>query len=123
MASIVSRPNRHRWVQFVDTNGKRQTLRLGKVTKKNAEEVARRVEVLIDDCIKASSDAQWRAIIALTRYGGFPVAMKHDAMARKEVFEAAALNPSGTMPEDASSAAEKTEAKPEAAGNRREWSR
>ena len=55
MASIINRPNRHRWVQFVDTNGKRQTLRLGKVTKKNAEEVARRVEILIS--AKISGDA------------------------------------------------------------------
>ena len=55
MASIINRPNRHRWVQFTDTDGKRQTLRLGKVTKKNAEEVSRRVEYLL--AAKISGDS------------------------------------------------------------------
>ncbi|MBB3210610.1 integrase [Rhodopirellula rubra] len=67
MASIVNRPNRHRWVQFVDTNGKRQTLRLGKVTKKNAEEVARRIEILMSakisgDSIDGSTSAWIRSL-------------------------------------------------------------
>ena len=47
MASINNRPNGHRWIQFTDAEGKRQTLRLGKTTKKNAEEVCRRVEHLL----------------------------------------------------------------------------
>ena len=40
-----------------------------------------------------------------------PVAMKHYAMARKEVFKDAALKPSGAMPENAD---EKGEAESEA---------
>ena len=55
MASIINRPNRHRWVQFYDGEGKRQTIRLGQVTKKNAEEVCRRVEALI--AAKTSGDS------------------------------------------------------------------
>ena len=47
MASVTNRPNGHRWVQFVDPAGRRQTLRLGKETKKNADEVCRRVERLL----------------------------------------------------------------------------
>ena len=55
MASITDRPNKHRWIQFVDDEGKRQTLRLGPVTRKNAEEVCRRVESLI--AAKLSGDS------------------------------------------------------------------
>ena len=40
--------------------------------------------------------------------------MKHYAMARKEIFEAAAVKPSGSMPEGASPPAEKGEAETEA---------
>ena len=47
MASVINRPNKHRWVQFYDGEGKRQTIRLGQVTKKNADEVCRRVEALL----------------------------------------------------------------------------
>ena len=46
MASIINRPEGQRWIQFVDTDGKRQTIRLGKVTAKQAAEVCRRVEEL-----------------------------------------------------------------------------
>ncbi len=50
-----------------DTDGKRQTLRLGKVTKKNAEEVSRRVEYLLaakisGDSIDASTSAWIRGL-------------------------------------------------------------
>ncbi len=55
MASIINRPNKHRWIQYTDSDGKRQTLRLGQVTKKNAEEVCRRVERLI--AAKTSGDS------------------------------------------------------------------
>src|SRR5262245_28245421 len=47
MASIVKRPNGHRWIQFVDPDGRRQTVRLGKATAKAAAEVCRRVESLL----------------------------------------------------------------------------
>lgn len=47
MASITHRPNGHRWVQFVDAQDRRQTVRLGKTTKRNAEEVCRRIEHLL----------------------------------------------------------------------------
>lgn len=47
MASVINRPDRHRWIQFVDSEGKRQTVRLGKVPKKAAETVCTRVEELL----------------------------------------------------------------------------
>jgi hypothetical protein len=47
MASIIKRPNRHRWVQFTNGAGKRQTIRLGKTPAKVAEAVNLRVEILI----------------------------------------------------------------------------
>lgn len=47
MASIINRPEGHRWIQFVDANGKRQTVRLGKIPAKAAATVCRRVEDLL----------------------------------------------------------------------------
>lgn len=47
MASRVNRPNGHRWIQFTDPHGGRKTLRLGKVTARDADEVKRRVEALL----------------------------------------------------------------------------
>src|SRR4051812_36736187 len=47
MASVVNRPGGHRWIQFVDPGGKRQTVRLGKVPAKAAATVCGRVEALL----------------------------------------------------------------------------
>lgn len=47
MASIVCRPNGHKWVQFKGLNGKRQTIRLGKATKQYAADFRLRVECLL----------------------------------------------------------------------------
>ncbi|MGQ9915702.1 MAG: tyrosine-type recombinase/integrase, partial [Thermogutta sp.] len=47
MASLINRPNGHRWIQFVDGAGRRQTIRLGRVPKKTAETVFLRVEGLL----------------------------------------------------------------------------
>src|SRR5438067_219713 len=46
MASIIKRPNGHRWIQFTDGDYKRKTVRLGKVTAKFAQEVKTKVEAL-----------------------------------------------------------------------------
>jgi hypothetical protein len=54
MASIIKRPNKHYWIQFVDTNGKRQTVRLGKVPMKTAVTVCRRIEELL--AVKVTGD-------------------------------------------------------------------
>jgi hypothetical protein len=47
MASLINRPGGHRWIQFVDAGGKRQTVRLGKTPKKIAGNVCTRVEELL----------------------------------------------------------------------------
>lgn len=47
MASIINRPEGHRWIQFVDADGKRQTVRLGKTPAKAAATVCSRVEDLL----------------------------------------------------------------------------
>ncbi len=47
MASIINRPEGHRWIQFVDAEGKRQTVRLGKTPAKAAATVCGRVEQLL----------------------------------------------------------------------------
>lgn len=47
MASISTAANGHRMVQFTGCDGKRKTVRLGKMPKKTADEVRRRVELLI----------------------------------------------------------------------------
>jgi integrase len=46
MASISSQPNGRRTIQFIAADGKRKSIRLGKVSMKTAEEVCRRVEYL-----------------------------------------------------------------------------
>ena len=47
MASIVNDPNGRRRVQFVSPDGKRKTIRLGKIDRKTAEGVCRQVEHLL----------------------------------------------------------------------------
>ena len=47
MACIVSRPNSNYWVQYVSLDGSRQTIRLGKSTKRVAEQHKRMVEVIL----------------------------------------------------------------------------
>lgn len=48
MASVINRPDGHRWVKFFNTNGNRETIKLGKVNSKTAMEVCRRVELLLE---------------------------------------------------------------------------
>jgi hypothetical protein len=63
MASVIERPNGHRWIQYVAASGKRTTLRLGKATAKMANEVCRRVEILLVSPIAGTSlereTAEW----------------------------------------------------------------
>jgi hypothetical protein len=47
MASIVNDPNGRRRIQFVSPDGKRKTIRLGKIDRKTAEGVCRHVEALL----------------------------------------------------------------------------
>jgi integrase len=47
MASVVNRPNGHKWIAFKGPNGKRQTLRLGKATPRQAKDFRDRVERLL----------------------------------------------------------------------------
>jgi integrase len=47
MASITKRPNGNKWIQFSDKNKKRQTIRLGKCSKRDADAVLYRIENLI----------------------------------------------------------------------------
>ncbi len=54
MASIVKRPNGHRWIQFVAADGSRKTVRLGRFSQRDAEEVRRRVEELLSSLIAGS---------------------------------------------------------------------
>src|SRR5262245_58404252 len=46
MASVVNRPNGHKWIQFIDAVVKRQTVRLGKKPVKAANEVKAKIEAL-----------------------------------------------------------------------------
>jgi len=47
MASIVNRPGGHKWIQFKGLTGRRQTIRLGKVSARVAADFRRRVEYLL----------------------------------------------------------------------------
>jgi integrase len=56
MASIANDPNGYRRVQFVSPDGKRKSIRLGKVSLKVAESIRHRVESLLSGCITGVSD-------------------------------------------------------------------
>jgi len=47
MASVVNDPNGRRRIQFVSPDGKRKTIRLGKIDRKSAESICRHVEALL----------------------------------------------------------------------------
>jgi len=67
MASIVKRPHGHRWIQFVDGEGKRQTVRLGKLSAKAAATVCGHIEDLLVAKLSSTSIdrdvAAWLAAI------------------------------------------------------------
>jgi hypothetical protein len=67
MASVINRPDWHKWVKFFNVDGKRQTIKLGKATSKTANEVCRRVELLLEARIANTScdreTATWLADI------------------------------------------------------------
>jgi integrase len=105
MASVVNRPNGRREVQFTDSAGKRQTVRLGKIPKQFFTAAVRRklIEsnpfaelkstvqanperfhfVTLDAAAKvlaACPDAKWRLIFALSRFGGLRCPSEHLAL-------------------------------------------
>lgn len=47
MASVVTRANGRREIQFRDVNGRRQALRIGKVPKRDADAIKRHVEAIV----------------------------------------------------------------------------
>ena len=47
MASIINRPNGHRWIGFKGPTGKRHTIRLGRTSKRQAADFKRRIESLL----------------------------------------------------------------------------
>ena len=47
MASLVNRPNGRREIQYTDVNGRRQTIRLGKMAKRDAVAIKIRIEHLL----------------------------------------------------------------------------
>ena len=51
MASVANDSNGHRRVQFVHTDGRRPSIRLGKVSQRTAKSFARRVEQLLE-CLR-----------------------------------------------------------------------
>ena len=68
MASIANDPGGRRRIQFVDTDGKRRTIRLGKMSKRQAETIKLRVEDLIAAKLSGGAPpddtARWVAAIA-----------------------------------------------------------
>ncbi len=65
MASISNDPNGRRRLQFSDANGKRQTIRLGKIAKRAAESIKVHVEHLLNASLSKqpveAETAQWVA--------------------------------------------------------------
>jgi hypothetical protein len=67
MASISSGKNGHRTVQFVDIEKKRRSIRLGKMSKREADTVKSRIERLlaakISGCSWDNETAKWVAAL------------------------------------------------------------
>lgn len=65
MASLSNDPNGRRRIQFIDANGERKTIRLGKMAKRNAETVKGHVEELVGSSITSDpprdSTSRWLA--------------------------------------------------------------
>jgi len=47
MATIVNRPKGHKWIQFKGLSGKRQTLRLGEASDRQASDMRQLVERIL----------------------------------------------------------------------------
>ena len=74
MASISREANGRRTIQFVAPDGKRRSIRLGKVSQRTAESFRERVEQLqVRRVLDACPNAEWRLIVALSRFGGLRV--------------------------------------------------
>jgi integrase len=72
MASIGNDPNGHKRILFVAPDGKRKTIRLGKVTMKQATAFKVKVEALIGQTITGVADdevSRWLAGLDAERYG------------------------------------------------------
>src|SRR5438876_372101 len=120
MASISRDPNGRRRILFVDRDGGRKAIRLGKVPQRLADEIKIKVEALkaavradllhrnpFDDLkaagnpnkerqrfisredtlrvLDACPDAEWRLIVALSRYGGLRCPSEHLSLAWPDV--------------------------------------
>ena len=53
MATITTRPNGHRWIQFVAHDGRRKTIRLGKMSAAQAATI----KVMVEDLTNAAHGA------------------------------------------------------------------
>ena len=62
MASVINDPNGRRRIQFVSPDGKRKTIRLGKIDRKSAESVCRHVEALLTAKISGQPVPQGAAV-------------------------------------------------------------
>ena len=82
MASIVNDPNGRRRIQFVSPDGKRKTIRLGKIDRKSAESICRHVEALLVAKISGQPIPQGTAVW-LTTIG----ASLRDKLARVGLIE------------------------------------
>lgn len=65
MASVINRPNGHRWIQFTSGNDQRKTIRLGKLAKRDAEAIKSKVEDILSAKLSKqaipSETAKWLA--------------------------------------------------------------
>jgi site-specific recombinase XerD len=88
MASISRDPNGRRRIQFMDKDGSRKTLRLGKMSQKDAQKILSKVEAINAAAIAGTSwdndIAEWVANLSpvlankLARVGLIPKRKKHD---------------------------------------------
>lgn len=77
MATISNDPNGHRRILFVSADGKRKSIRLGKVSKRHAESVKVKVEDLVSASITGHAPAD-----ETTRWLGNLDASLYDKLAR-----------------------------------------
>jgi len=89
MASISKQPNGRRTIQFVNADGKRRSIRLGKISQRNAEAVKHRIEQILAAQLTGHAidgeTARWIANLdaklaaKLTRAGLIPKQLQQEA--------------------------------------------
>jgi integrase len=86
MASVIQDPNGRKRIQFVASDGSRKTVRLGKASRRDAEQICRHIEALVASTISGQPVSRETAVWV----GGIGSKL-HDRLARAGLVKARAI--------------------------------